>query len=350
MFRLIYAPGDGIGPEVSAQALSVFKLAADRLGLSYSVSEVPIGGISIDRCGVPLSDEAVSQILSADAVLLGAVGGSKWDTLPPGIRPERGLLRLRKDCDAYANLRPSKIYPCLRDASPLKPELTAKGIDILIVRELSGGIYFGNSGENEFEAFDEERYTVPEIRRILIKGFESARLRRCKLTLVDKANVLTSSRLWRRVCREIAPEYPEVEVGYMYVDNAAMQLCCAPYKFDTIVTSNLFGDILSDEASVISGSIGMLPSASLGRVNIYEPIHGSAPDIAGKNVANPCGAILSVAMLFRYSLGSELWAARIETAVDSALNAGLRTADLGAENPVSTSEMGGFIINELSKQ
>ena len=326
--------------------------------MEYKIIPILFGGVSIDKFGVPLSDDALSLIKNSDAVLLGSVGGPKWDNADPSVRPEKGLLALRKECEAYANYRPAKIYGPLKDASPLKRSIIDRGVDIMIVRELSGGIYFGKRSEGEDEAFDTEYYSRPEIERIVKAGFECAMKRGKKLCLVDKANVLASSRLWRKIFGEISSDYPKVETSSMYVDNAAMQLSSAPYKFDTIVTSNLFGDILSDEAAVITGSIGMLPSASIGKIDIFEPIHGSAPDIAGKNIANPIGMILSAAMLFRYNLNVSGPADEIEKAVDRVLNKGLRTADIydrsaEAETAgktlvkVSTTEIGEAILNEL---
>ena len=351
MLKLIYAPGDGIGPEIGEIALKILKFQLDKYDIEYSITPILFGGSSIDAYGSPLTDENLNKIKASDAVLLGAVGGPKWDKVDASVRPEKGLLKLRKECGAYANFRPAVIFDCLKDSSPLKRSIIDKGVDIMIVRELSGGIYFGQRSEGEYEAYDTEYYSYPEIQRIVIKGFECAMKRRKKLCLVDKANVLASSRLWRRVFEKIATEYPEVQISEMYVDNAAMQLSCAPYKFDTIVTSNLFGDILSDEASVITGSIGLLPSASIGDIDIYEPIHGSAPDIAGKNIADPIGMILSAAMLFRYKLGLEKPAREIEISVNNVLEAGFRTADIASgdanEHISTTTEIGDAIFNGL---
>ena len=350
MLKLIYAPGDGIGPEIGETALEILKFQLEKYNVKYEIIPILFGGVSIDAYGVPLTSDNLDLIMDSDAVLLGSVGGPKWDKVPAAVRPEKGLLQLRKECGAYANYRPAKIYEQLKNASPLKESITEQGVDIMIVRELSGGIYFGERSEGNNSAYDTEYYSRPEIERIVKAGFECAMKRKRKLCLVDKANVLASSRLWRKIFSEIALTYPEVETSSMYVDNAAMQLSSAPYKFDTIVTSNLFGDILSDEAAVITGSIGMLPSASIGDVDIFEPIHGSAPDIAGKNIANPIGMILSAAMLFRYELDMPKPADEIESAVDSVLNKGLRTADIfdsADQKKVSTTDMGKAILNEL---
>lgn len=358
MFNIIYAPGDGIGPEIGEVSLRILKYQLDKYGVQYQIIPVLFGGISIDKYGVPLSADNLALIKNSDAVFLGSVGGPKWDNTDPSVRPEKGLLQLRKECGAFANYRPAKIYNALRSSSPLKEEITEKGVDVMIVRELSGGIYFGKREEGDGFAYDTMSYSREEIERIVRKGFECALKRRKKLCLVDKANVLASSRLWRRVFDEISKEYPEVETGKLYVDNAAMQLATAPYKFDTIVTSNLFGDILSDEAAVITGSIGLLPSASIGDIDIYEPIHGSAPDIAGKNIANPIGMILSAAMLLKYSLGLDNAASEIENAVESVLEHGYRTKDIidgpcftgdGKIIETGTDGMGKAVLNELEK-
>ena len=354
MFKLIYAPGDGIGPEIGNVTRDILEFELRKYNVDYEITPILFGGVSIDAYGVPLSDKALDLIKSSDAVLLGAVGGPKWDNSDPSVRPEKGLLKLRKECGAFANYRPARIYEPLKNASPLKDSIIARGVDIMIVRELSGGIYFGRREEGDNEAFDTEYYSRPEIERILKAGFDCAMKRKKKLCLVDKANVLASSRLWRKILFEMAAEYPEIEISTMYVDNAAMQLASAPYKFDTIVTSNLFGDILSDEAAVITGSIGLLPSASIGKIDIYEPIHGSAPDIAGKNIADPIGMILSAAMLLRYKLDLNDAADEIEAAVYAVLQKGLRTADIFSSDAadrqlikVSTTEMGEAVLNEL---
>ncbi|HHY51635.1 MAG TPA: 3-isopropylmalate dehydrogenase [Clostridiales bacterium] len=347
--------GDGIGPEITQAAMEVLKAVAKRFG--FAVRPVPalIGGIAIDQTGDPLPEETIRICKSSAAVLLGAVGGPKWDRLPGDMRPEKGLLRIRASLKLFANLRPAVVYPALRAASPLKDEILGEGLDLMMVRELTGGIYFGERGREEKDgmtrAFDTESYTVEEIRRILRVAFDIAGKRRGRLCSVDKANVLESSRLWRETATELSAQYPEVELSHMYVDNAAMQLVRDPRQFDTIVTSNLFGDILSDEASQITGSIGMLPSASLGEgtLGLYEPIHGSAPDLAGKDVANPIATILSVAMMLRYSLGQPEAADAIEQAVNRVLEAGIRTADLASKGgpAVGTKAMTAHILSAL---
>lgn len=354
-YRIAVLPGDGIGPEITKQAEAVLSAAADRRGFAVELTEAPIGGCAIDACGKPLPQETIDLCKRSDAVLLGAVGGPKWDLLPGAIRPEKGLLDIRRELGLFANLRPALIYPALRAASPLKDEILGDSLDILVVRELTGGIYFGERGRREVNgspaAYDTEQYTTGEIERILRVAFEMARKRYGRLCSVDKANVLESSRLWRETAVRLAERYPDVQLSHMYVDNAAMQLVRAPRQFDTIVTNNLFGDILSDEASQITGSIGMLPSASLGdgRPGLYEPIHGSAPDIAGKGIANPIASILSVAMMLRYSLGQPEGADDIERAVDQVLSSGKRTADLAAagEPVLETEAMGAAIVKAL---
>ena len=326
--------GDGIGPEIVDSAVAVLEKTAAKFGHKFNFTPYLIGGCAIDETGLPLPQETVDGCLASDSVLLGAVGGPKWDGLAGDIRPEKALLGIRSAMGLYTNLRPAKLYPALRGASPLKDEIVGGGFDILIVRELTGGIYFGDRGCREgkygTEAFDTEAYSVTEIQRIGKAAFEAAMKRGKRLCSVDKANVLESSRLWRKTMHELAEEYPEVEYRDMFVDNAAMQLVRDPKQFDVIVTSNMFGDILSDEASQITGSIGMLASASLGasKRGLYEPIHGSAPDIAGTNAANPIATILSGAMMLRYSFGLAKEADTIEAAVDKALNDGFRTADL----------------------
>jgi 3-isopropylmalate dehydrogenase len=333
-------PGDGIGREIVAQALRVLTKVGARFGRTFETQEALIGGCAIDATGVPLPEETVRLCKAADAVLLGAVGGPKWDAIDPAIRPERGLLGIRKELGLFANLRPASLFPELRHACYLRPDIVAKGIDLLVVRELTGGAYFGTPKgvevrDGERVGFNNMIYAEHEIRRIAKVGFEAARKRRKQLCSVDKANVLDVSRLWREVVIEVSNDYPDVALSHMYVDNAAMQLVRDPSQFDVIVTENLFGDILSDEASVITGSIGMLPSASLGEGNpgLFEPIHGSAPDIAGQNKANPLATILSVAMLLRYSSTEKTGdmseeAAAIEAAVQKALQAGYRTGDI----------------------
>lgn len=354
-YNITILPGDGIGPEITAQAVGVIKEIGRLRGHEFILREALMGGCAIDATDSPLPDETLSMCKASDAVLLGAVGGPKWDNLPGDKRPEAGLLGIRAGLGLYANLRPAVIYPALRDASPLRPDIVSDGIDILVVRELTGGIYFGQRGrsvEGGLEsAFDTEKYNTAEIERIARAGFEAAMKRRKKLMSVDKANVLESSRLWRETVTKLASQYPEVELSHMYVDNAAMQLIRDPMQFDVIVTSNIFGDILSDEASMITGSIGMLQSASLGsgKLGLYEPIHGSAPDIAGKDIANPIAAILSVAMMFRYSLSLEAEAKMVEDAVEAILNSGYRTADISSKDTktVGTERMGKLIIEAL---
>ena len=336
MAKIVVIPGDGIGEEITRSAVEVLK-AADKkyqLGLEYVFYDA--GGTAYDKYGTPLPEETLEACKQADGVLFGAVGGDKWDNVDPALRPEKAILGLRKGLGLYANLRPVKVAESLVDYSPLKPEL-AKGVDLVIVRELVGGIYFGERCESEIHegaerAWDLENYSVPEVERIVKLAFETAKLRRGKVTSVDKANVLATSRLWRRTAAKVAEGYPEVEMKNLYVDNCAMQLAINPGQFDVIVTGNLFGDILSDEAAVVGGSIGMLPSASIGTsTSLYEPIHGSAPDIAGKGIANPMGTILSAAMLLRYSLHQEEAARAIEAAVDKVLEEGFRTPDLWKE-------------------
>lgn len=346
--------GDGIGPEIVEQALKVLHTVGDKFGHEFSIQEFLMGGIAIDKKGDPLPKETLDGCLSADAVLLGAVGGPKWEHLPGDQRPEKGLLRLRKGMGLFANLRPARLIPALKDASPLEPHI-AEGIDFLVVRELIGGVYFGahvtEIKNGEKVATDTMSYSEHEIRRIMHNGFKAAGVRRGKVTSVDKANVLDTSRLWRAIAEEVAKEYPEVEFENMLVDNAAMQMVRNPSAFDVVVTENMFGDILSDEASMITGSIGMIPSASLGEGNrgLYEPIHGSAPDIAGNDVANPSGTILSVAMMLRYSFSMQAEADAIETAVDKVLQKGLRTADImePAGKKVGCQQFGQAVVEEL---
>lgn len=357
MYNIAVIKGDGIGPEVTEQALSILKTAAEKHHVEFVFHDVLMGGCAIDACGVPLPDETVRVCKAADAVLLGAVGGPKWDHLAGDLRPEAGLLGIRAALGLFANLRPAVIYPALRGASPLRSDIVKDGIDILVVRELTGGIYFGQRGREQdggetFAAFDTERYTVPEIERIAETAFQMAMKRNRKLVSVDKANVLESSRLWREVVMRVAARYPDVELSHMYVDNAAMQLVRNPAQFDVMVTSNMFGDILSDEASMITGSIGMLPSASLGTgsFGLYEPIHGSAPDIAGQDKANPIATILSTAMMLRYSLDLEEMAQEIEQAVIRVLDQGYRTADIASPGTtiIGTKEMGEKVRAQLA--
>lgn len=362
-YKIAVIKGDGIGPEIVDAAMRVLEEAAKRFGFELVFDELLAGGCAIDKFGVPLPEETLSGCKSSDAVLLGAVGGPKWDNIEPHLRPERALLGLRSGLGLYSNLRPALLFPQLASASPVK---NAGTIDILIVRELTGGIYFGENGSYKSEevlgdgtvrgevAYDTEAYSEGEIRRIVTQAFEYARGRRKKLTLVDKANVLRSSRLWRSVANEIAPSYPDVALDFLYVDNCAMQLIGRPSSFDVIVTSNMFGDILSDEAGMITGSIGMLPSASMGAPGtpgMFEPIHGSAPDIAGTGKANPLATILSAAMMLRWGLGETDAADLIEKAVAKTLDAGLRTPDIAtgdaSEIPADTNKMAGSVLSAM---
>jgi 3-isopropylmalate dehydrogenase len=353
--KIAVLPGDGIGPEIMAQALKVLQ-ALQTEGLKVDMQQAPVGGAGHDAAGDPLPAATLELARKSDAILFGAVGGPKYDTLPRAMRPEQGLLRLRKELGLFANVRPAVLYPELASASALKPEVVA-GLDIVILRELTGDIYFGQPrGERrtesgEREGFDTMRYSESEIRRIAHVGFQTARKRSCKLCSVDKANVLDTSILWRDVVTAVGREYPDVELSHMYVDNAAMQLVRAPRQFDVIVTGNMFGDILSDEASMLTGSIGMLPSASLDSRNkgLYEPIHGSAPDIAGRDVANPLATILSVAMMMRYTFNEEAVAGRIEAAVRRVLKDGWRTADIWSDGArrVGTTQMGDAVVAAL---
>ena len=354
--KITVIPGDGIGPEIIDTALTILHAAAVRTGMKCICTKYLAGGAAIDACGFPLPEETVNAARAADAVLLGAVGGPKWDHVAPDIRPEKAILGLRKSLGLFANMRPVKVTAAMAPYSPLKPERVA-GVDILILRELTGGIYFGKRCESEMidgieHAWDTEQYSVPEVERIVRMAFQAAGGRSGKVTSVDKANVLATSRLWRRTAARIGAEYPAVQLEHMYVDNCAMQLVMAPKALDVIVTGNLFGDILTDEAAVITGSIGMLPSASLGaETGLYEPIHGSAPDIAGKGIANPLGTILSVALMFRHSLDNEPAARLIETAVEKVLTAGYRTADMMQDGLTlcSTTEMGRQVEQEILK-
>lgn len=352
--KIVVLKGDGIGPEIVDEALKVLDAAGEKFGFKMVCDERLMGGAAIDATGVPLPEETVDACKAADCVFLGAVGGPKWDSQPGSNRPEAGLLGIRSALGLYANLRPATIFKPLKSASPIKDEIIGDSMDLLIVRELTGGIYFGKRGTGEENgvayAYDTEQYSVPEIRRIAKTAFDMAMKRNKKLTSVDKANVLDSSRLWRETVIEMSADYPEVELNHMYVDNCAMQLVRNPKQFDVIVTSNMFGDILSDEASMISGSIGMLASASLaeGKFGLYEPIHGSAPDIAGQGIANPLATILSAAMMLRYSLDEPQAAAAIENAVNTALET-VRTPDIYEEGfrKVSTSEMGDTVASLL---
>ena len=354
-FRIAVVAGDGIGPEVVKEGINVLKKIGQKYNHTFEFQHVLAGGAAIDACGKCLPEETVEICKNSDSVLLGAVGGPKWDGVPNAERPEKALLGLRSSLGLYCNLRPATIHYALRAACPLKDAIVSDGFDLMIVRELTGGIYFGDRGYREGaygeEAYDTERYSPMEIKRIAKLAFEVAMKRGKKITSVDKANVLETSRLWRKIVEEMKQEYPEVTVEYMYVDNAAMQLVRNPKQFDVLLTNNMFGDILSDEASQITGSIGMLPSASMGESSngMYEPIHGSAPDIAGKNIANPIATILSVAMMLRYSFQLEEEAKAIELAVTKVLNAGYRTADIMSDGNilVGTVEMGQRIIDEI---
>jgi 3-isopropylmalate dehydrogenase len=346
--------GDGIGPEIVDSAVRVLETIAKKYNHKFEFAPYLIGGCAIDETGAPLPEETVAGCLAADSVLLGAVGGPKWDTLPGNVRPEKALLGIRAAMELFTNLRPAQLYPALAGDCPLRADIVANGFDMVIVRELTGGIYFGERGMREGkygeEAYDTECYSRMEIERIGRVAFETAQKRNKRLCSIDKANVLESSRLWRKVMHELAEEYPDVQLSDMLVDNAAMQLVRNPAQFDVIVTSNMFGDILSDEASQITGSIGMLPSASLGSTKrgLYEPIHGSAPDIAGKHIANPIATILSAAMMLRYSFDMVAEADDIVRAVDEVLEVGCRTADLAHGAPaLSTEEMTDAILARL---
>lgn len=351
-FTLTLLPGDGIGPEVVAEAVRVLDVIAQQHNHSFTYTERLMGGCSIDKYGVALTDETLADCKAADAVLLGAVGGPKWDDPRAKERPEKGLLALRKGLGVFANLRPVRVHPSLIDSSPLKPERLA-GVDILVIRELTGGLYFGQPKgramvDGRERAVDTLEYYDYEIRRVVQLAFQLAGSRRQKVASVDKANVLESSRLWRQIATDIGQANPTIALEHVLVDTASMKLITNPASFDVLVTENMFGDILTDEASVLAGSMGMLPSASLGESGpgLYEPIHGSAPDIAGKGIANPVGTILSTALLLRYSLKLEREAAQIEAAVDVAITAGARTADLGGK--LSTKQMTDSILAKLN--
>lgn len=357
--KIVLIPGDGIGPEIVREAKRVLDHVSEKFGHHFIYEEIDMGGCSIDKFGVPLTDEALAKAKAADAVLLGAVGGnvgnSAWYDVAPNLRPEAGLLKIRKELGLFANLRPAYLYQELAQACPLRPEIIGDGFDMVIVRELTGGLYFGDRWTKSINgvetACDTLTYNEEEIRRIAIKGFETAMKRRKKLVSVDKANVLDSSRLWRKIVDEVAKDYREVEVSHMLVDNCAMQLVMNPKQFDVILTENMFGDILSDEASMITGSIGMLSSASLNetKFGLYEPSHGSAPDIAGQNIANPLATILSAAMLLRYSLDLDAEAKAIEDAVAKAIVDGYRTGDIYTEGTkkVTTDQMGDVVIQNI---
>lgn len=357
--KILVLPGDGIGPEIIAEAMKVLDVLQRETHLELDIEEGLLGGAAIDATGGPLPEETMRQAEAADAILLGAVGGPKWEPLDIAIRPEKGLLGIRANLKLFANLRPAMLFPQLASASTLKPEVVS-GLDILIVRELTGGIYFGQPRgirtlENgERQGFNTLVYSESEIERIARVAFDAAQKRGKRLCSVDKANVLEATELWREIVEKVAKDYPEVSVSHMYVDNAAMQLVRAPKQFDVMVTTNMFGDILSDLASMLSGSIGMLPSASLDKNNkgMYEPIHGSAPDIAGQNKANPLATILSVAMMLRYSLNEGALADCIEQAVSDVLDAGLRTGDICAagETALGTAEMGDAVAEAVAKR
>ena len=354
-YQLAVIPGDGIGPDVVEQTLLVLDKVGEKFGHTFHYNKVLAGGCAIDATGGCLPQETIDVCKASDAVLLGAVGGWKWDNLPGDQRPERALLGLRKALGLFANLRPALLFEQLADASPLKPEILAGGLDIVVVRELTGGIYFGEKGFKDTDlgpaAYDVEQYAEEEVRRIAKVAFDMAMKRNKHVTSVDKANVLESSRLWRRVVAEVGKDYPEVTLDNLYVDNAAMQLVRNPRQFDVIVTSNIFGDILSDEASQITGSIGMLPSVSLaqGNFGMYEPVHGSAPDIAGQDKANPMATILSAAMMLRYTFGLGKEADAVENAVKAVLDQGYRTPDLfaGEGTLIGTAEMGSRIAEAI---
>jgi 3-isopropylmalate dehydrogenase len=350
-------PGDGIGPEIVAEAVKVLEALRDRFGLKIEMEYGHIGGAGYDAAGHPLPEATLKLAKAADAVLLGAVGGPKWEPLPIAVRPEKGLLGIRKELELFGNLRPAQVYPQLASASTLRADVVA-GLDIMIVRELTGGIYFGqprgirNNDKGEREGFNTLVYSESEIRRIAKVAFEIAMKRNKKVCSIDKANVLECTELWREIVTAEAKHYPQVELSHMYVDNAAMQLVRNPKQFDVMLTDNMFGDILSDEASMLTGSIGMLPSASLDAngKGMYEPIHGSAPDIAGKGIANPIATILSVSMMLRYTLNEAALADRVDAAVSKVLDAGLRTGDIWTEGTkkVSTAEMGAAIVAALN--
>ena len=358
-YNVACIPGDGIGPEIVAEAKKVLNKIGSKFGHEFTYTEVLMGGVSIDAHGVPLTDEALETARKSDAVLLGAVGGrvgvDSWYELPPNLRPEAGLLAIRKGLGLFANLRPAYLYPELKGACPLKESIADAGFDMIVVRELTGGLYFGKRETKEVDgvmtAVDTLTYNEKEIRRIVIKAFDIAMKRRKKVTSVDKANVLDSSRLWRKIVAEVSKDYPEVAVEDMLVDNCAMQLVKDPAQFDVILTENMFGDILSDEASMVTGSIGMLSSASLseGKLGLYEPSHGAAPDIAGQNIANPIATVLSAAMMLRYSFDLDREADAVEQAVKQVLKDGIRTVDIMTEGcrKVSCSEMGDAICERI---
>lgn len=353
--KIALLPGDGIGPEIVAEAVKALNKVGEKFGHQFQYTHVDIGGCSIDKFGVPITDEGMKICKESDSVLLGAVGGPKWDNCPPAVRPEKALLAVRKELGLFANLRPTKLFLQLADASPLKHEIVGKGIDLLIVRELTGGVYFGSHQTEEVNgepvATDIMPYSEHEIQRIGRVAFETAMKRGKKLASVDKANVLDTSRLWRKTMHKLSEEYPEVEYSDILVDNTAMQLIKNPTQFDVLVTENMFGDILSDEASMLTGSIGMMPSASLSSTTLgmYEPIHGSAPDIAGMNIANPLGTILSAAIMLRYSFDMAAEADAVEAAVNKVLDEGYHTGDIMQDGctKVSCSEMGNLVAERI---
>ncbi|MBA1432016.1 MAG: 3-isopropylmalate dehydrogenase [Epsilonproteobacteria bacterium] len=352
-YKIALIKGDGIGPEIVDEAVKVLDAVASYSGFHFNYEELLMGGCAYDITGDPLPQETISGSLNSDAVLFGAIGGEKWDNLPREKRPESGLLRFRKELGVYANLRPAVVYDELANASSLKPEIV-RGVDLMVVRELIGGIYFGEpKGRTEDKGWNTMVYTRDEIVRIAHQAFKIAMTRNKRVCSIDKANVLDVSQLWRETVEEVAKEYPEVELSHMYVDNAAMQLIRDPKQFDVMLTGNIFGDILSDEASMLSGSIGLLPSASVGaKIGVYEPIHGSAPDIAGQGIANPIATISSASMMLHYALGENKAADKIDAAIKRALAEGYRTQDLAqfdAKEICSTSEMGSIIANYIEK-
>ena len=352
-YKITLIKGDGIGPEIVDEAVKVLDAVSSCCGFHFDYDEALMGGIAYDITGDPLPQETITKSLNSDAVLFGAIGGEKWDALPREKRPESGLLRFRKECGVYANLRPAVVYDELINASSLKPEII-KGVDIMVVRELIGGIYFGEpKGRTEDKGWNTMVYTRSEIVRIAHQAFKIAMTREKRVCSIDKANVLDVSQLWRDVVTEVSAEYPEVELSHMYVDNAAMQLVLNPKQFDVMLTGNIFGDILSDEASMLCGSIGLLPSASVGdKIGVYEPIHGSAPDIAGQGIANPIATISSASMMLRYALGEIEAADKIDAAIKRALSEGYRTGDLAqfdAKEVCSTSEIGSIIANYIAR-
>ena len=352
-YKIALIKGDGIGPEIIEEATKVLDAVASKFDIDFQYEELLMGGIAYDITGDPLPAETITSSLKSDAVLFGAIGGEKWDSLPREKRPESGLLRFRKELGVYANLRPAVVYDELVNASSLKPEII-EGVDIMVVRELIGGIYFGEpKGRDENKGWNTMVYTRDEIVRIAHQAFKIAQKRDKRVCSIDKANVLDVSQLWRDVVTEISEEYPDVELSHMYVDNAAMQLVLNPKQFDVMLTGNIFGDILSDEASMLCGSIGLLPSASVGeKIGVYEPIHGSAPDIAGQGIANPIATISSASMMLRYALGETEAADKIDMAIKKALSEGYRTGDLAqydAKEVCSTSEMGSIIANYIAR-